>query len=245
MSTKTKIEWAERTWNPTIGCNEESPGCANCYANMMARRLQAMNVKGYENGFKLTLLPGRLDEPLKREKSTMYFVDSMSDLFHEEIPDEYIQQVLEIIRQAPQHIFQILTKRAKRMTKYFTNNQPPENAWIGVTVEDRAHGLPRIDELRRVPASVRFISMEPLLEDLVEVDLTGIHWVIVGGESGHRARPMKEEWVLNIKRMCEEQHVAFFFKQWGTWGCDGVKRSKKANGRMLEARAWDGFPRIG
>ncbi len=204
-----------------------------------------MNVKGYENGFKLTLLPGRLDEPLKREKSTMYFVDSMSDLFHEEIPDEYIQQVLEIIRQAPQHIFQILTKRAKRMTKYFTNNQPPKNAWIGVTVEDRAHGLPRIDELRRVPASVRFISMEPLLEDLVEVDLTGIHWVIVGGESGHRARPMKEEWVLNIKRMCEEQHVAFFFKQWGTWGCDGVKRSKKANGRMLEARAWDGFPRIG
>lgn len=244
MSTKTKIEWTEISWNPTVGCDPISPGCLNCYAKVMARRLQAMHVKGYENGFQLTLLPDRLDEPLKRKKPTMYFVDSMSDLFHEEIPEDYIRQVLEIIQQVPQHIFQILTKRAKRMADFFNNNQPPENVWVGVTAEDCLHGLPRIDELRKIPASVRFVSFEPLLEDLVEIDLTGINWAIVGGESGRKARPMKEEWVLNIKRMCEEQDVAFFFKQWGTWGSDGVKRSKKANGRMLEGRIWDDFPKI-
>ena len=242
MSTKTTIEWTEQTWNPTVGCSKISPGCAYCYAEVMAKRLQAMNVKGYENGFRLTILPDRLDEPLKRKRPTIYFVNSMSDLFHEEIPENYIRQVLEVTQQASQHTFQILTKRAERMADFFLNNKLSDNVWLGVTVENRAHGLPRIDALRRVSASVRFISIEPLLEDLVEIDLTGIHWVIVGGESGPKARPMKREWVLNVKRMCDEQGIAFFFKQWGTWGVDGKRRGKKNNGRILDGRIWDASP---
>ncbi len=246
MSTKSRIEWTEQTWNPAVGCTKVSPGCAHCYAEVMARRLQAMGVNGYDNGFALTLLPERLDEPLRRKRPTVYFVNSMSDLFHEEIPDAYIRDVFRVIGQAPQHTFQILTKRAERMAAFFTEfGAAPSNAWLGTTVEDRQHGVPRLDWLRQVPASIRFVSAEPLLEDLGTLDLTGIHWVIVGGESGPKARPMKPEWVLNIKRQCEEQRAAFFFKQWGGWGADGRKRAKKRNGRLLEGRTWDGVPEIG
>lgn len=244
MSTKTSIEWTEQTWNPAVGCSKVSPGCAHCYAEVMARRLQAMGVKGYENGFRLTLLPERLAEPVKRKRPTVYFVNSMSDLFHEEIPDSYLLQVLEVIRQAPQHTFQILTKRAERMAEFFRVNQPPPNVWLGVTVENRSYGLPRLHALRRIPAAVRFVSVEPLLEDLGEIDLTGIHWVIVGGESGPKARPMRREWVLNIKRQCDENQVAFFFKQWGGWSVDGEKLGKKQTGRLLDGRTWDAVPRI-
>ncbi len=205
-----------------------------------------MGVKGYENGFALSLLPKRLQEPLQRKKPTVYFVNSMSDLFHEEIPDDYIRQVFEVIRRAPQHTFQILTKRAERMAAFFADfGAAPPNAWLGTTVEDRRHGVPRLDWLRQVPARIRFVSDEPLLEDLGTIDLSGIHWVIVGGESGPKARPMRQEWVLNIKRQCEEQHAAFFFKQWGGWGADGRKRAKKRNGRLLEGRTWDGVPEVG
>jgi protein gp37 len=208
----------------------------------MARRLKAMGMKGYSNGFKLTLLPGRLEEPLKRRQPTTYFVNSMSDLFHEHIPDNYLQKVFAVIRQSPQHTFQILTKRAERMAKFFQGQTPPFNAWLGVTAENRADGLPRLDYLKTIPACIRFISAEPLLEDLGNFDLSGIHWVIVGGESGPKARPMKREWVLNIKNQCDHQHVAFFFKQWGGWGDDGRKRPKKQNGRLLDGRTWDDVP---
>jgi len=244
MSTKTSIEWTERTWNPAVGCSKISPGCAHCYAEVLAKRLQSMHIKGYENGFRLTLLPERLQEPMSRKRPTVYFVNSMSDLFHEEIPDSYLLQVLAVIRQTPHHIFQILTKRAERMAEFFHTTELPHNVWMGVTVEDRAHGLPRIDALRRVSASVRFISAEPLLEDLMEFDLTGIHWVIVGGESGPKARPMKREWVLNVKRLCDADGVAFFFKQWGEWGVDGLRRGKKRSGRVLDGRTWDSLPQI-
>lgn len=246
MSNKSKIEWTEQTWNPTVGCTKVSPGCNNCYAAVMARRLQAMGVKGYENGFNLTLLPKRIDEPLRRKRPTVFFVNSMSDLFHEEVPDFYINQVFEIIRDSPQHTFQILTKRAERMLAFFQSyGEAPPNAWLGVTVENRSHGLPRIDLLRRVKARIRFLSMEPLLEDLGEIDLRDIHWVIVGGESGPKARPMQPEWPSSIKGQCVMQNVAFFFKQWGGWGQDGKKRAKKQNGRLLEGRTWDGAPEMG
>lgn len=242
MSTKTSIEWTEQTWNPTVGCSKISPGCAHCYAEVMARRLKAMGMKGYENGFKLTLLPGRIEEPNGRRQPTVYFVNSMSDLFHEDIPDSYLRKILAVIRQSPQHTFQILTKRAARMAEFFQGQTLPKNIWLGVTVEDRAYGLPRLDHLRTVPSSVRFVSAEPLLEDLGAVDLTGIHWVIVGGESGPKARPMKSEWVLNIKDQCDAEEVSFFFKQWGGWGADGKKRAKKQNGRLLNGRTWDAVP---
>lgn len=242
MSTQTSIEWTEQTWNPAVGCSKVSPACTHCYAEAMAKRLQAMGVKGYENAFALTILPNRLDEPLKRTKPTIYFVNSMSDLFHEDIPDDYIRQVFDVIHRAPQHTFQVLTKRAERMAAFFQDHQPPRNAWLGVTVENREHGLPRLDWLRQVPAYIRFASLEPLLEDLGTLNLNGIHWVIVGGESGPKARPMKQEWVLNIKRQCEEQHSAFFFKQWGRWGVDGKKRAKKHNGRELNGQTWDQMP---
>jgi len=201
-----------------------------------------MGVHGYENGFKITLHPKRLQEPLRRHTPTIYFVNSMSDMFHEEIPDNYIRDVFDIIKKAPQHTFQVLTKRADRMMIFFKTYQISRNAWIGVTVEDKKNGVPRIEKLRNVKAHIRFLSIEPLLEDLGELDLTGIHWVIVGGESGPNARPMKQEWVLKIKQQCEMQNVEFFFKQWGGWGADGKKRAKKLNGRLLLGRTWDGIP---
>jgi protein gp37 len=203
-----------------------------------------MGVRGYENGFRLNLLPERLTEPLKRRKPTIYFVNSMSDLFHEDVPDAFIRQVFDVIRQTPQHTYQILTKRADRLPGFFSNYEAPRNAWLGVSVEDKKHGSPRIDALRQVPAHIRFLSVEPLLEDLGDIDLRGIHWVIVGGESGPKARPMKQEWVVNIQRQCEQQNVAFFFKQWGGWGADGKKRAKKQNGRILLGKTWDEMPSL-
>ncbi|NVK20543.1 MAG: phage Gp37/Gp68 family protein [Methylocystaceae bacterium] len=242
MSTNSKIEWTEQTWNPTTGCTKISPGCKHCYAEVMARRLHAIGTKGYENGFELSIEPERLKQPLERKKPTTYFVNSMSDLFHEGIPDSYLDQVFEVIRKTPHHTYQILTKRAARLPEYFSNRDCPENAWLGVSVEDRKYGVPRINYLRQVNAKIRFLSVEPLLEDIGQVDLSDIHWVIVGGESGHKARPMKEEWVENIKKQTEKYGNAFFFKQWGGWGSDGVKRDKKKNGRLLHGKTWDGYP---
>jgi protein gp37 len=242
MAGNSAIEWTEQTWNPTTGCTKVSSGCQNCYAEIMARRLKAMGLKGYENGFALTLHQDRLHAPLQRTKPTIYFVNSMSDLFHEEIPQNYIRQVFDVIKSTPQHTFQVLTKRAGRMARFFRSYDAPKNAWVGVTVENKKHGVPRIDKLRRVGVRIRFLSIEPLLEDLGNLDLTNIHWVIVGGESGPKARPMKPEWVEHIKQQCEEQNISFFFKQWGGWGADGKKRSKKANGRLLLGRTWDNMP---
>lgn len=209
----------------------------------MAKRLKAMGTPGYENGFALQILPQRLLDPIKRKKPTVYFVNSMSDLFHDRIPDGYIEQVFEVIEQTPQHTYQILTKRAARMARYFKNRSVPDNAWLGVTVENRKHGVPRIDYLRKVPARIRFLSIEPLLEDIGALDLKNIQWVIVGGESGPKARPMKQEWADSVRLQCAKQKVAFFFKQWGGWGADGQKRAKSANGRELNGRTWDEMPR--
>lgn len=242
MTMSSKIEWTEHTWNPISGCTKVSPGCKHCYAESMANRLKAMNTKGYENGFKLTLQPDKLNQPLNRKKPTKYFVNSMSDLFHEKVPIEYIEKVFAVIDQCPQHIFQILTKRSNRMLQYFQKHSVPQNAWIGVTVEDRRYGVPRIDDLRQISATIRFLSVEPLLEDIGEIDLTNIHWVIVGGESGNKARPMKPEWALNVQKQCKAQGAAFFFKQWGTWGADGIKRNKKINGRTLVGRTFNEYP---
>lgn len=244
MTTATKIEWTEQTWNPTTGCTKISSGCKHCYAEVMAKRLNAMGVRGYENGFRLSILPERLTEPLTRRKPTTYFVNSMSDLFHNDIPFVFLDRVFDVIKRTPQHTYQILTKRAARMRRYFTPGERflPSNVWLGVSVENRKYGLPRIDELREVEASIRFLSVEPLLEDIGQIDLTGIHWVIVGGESGPKARPMKPEWVAAIKEQCEHAGVAFFFKQWGGWGADGKKRPKKANGRLFAGRTWDEMP---
>lgn len=244
MTTASKIEWTEQTWNPTVGCTKVSPGCKNCYAETMARRLRAMGTPGYENGFRLTLMPDRLDEPLRRRKPTVYFVNSMSDVFHPKVPFEFVDQIFETIEQSPQHTYQMLTKRADRMATYFRTRRPPANAWLGVSVENRRHGVPRIDFLRQVPAKVRFLSVEPLLERLGPIDLTGIHWVIVGGESGPKARPMKLEWLTDIQDQCTRADVAFFFKQWGGWGVDGERRSKRSNGRELHGRTWDEMPEL-
>ncbi|MBA4344481.1 MAG: hypothetical protein C0423_20265 [Methylibium sp.] len=242
MTTISRIEWTEQTWNPTVGCTKISPGCKNCYAEAMARRLNAMGAPGYGNGFVLTVLPERLDDPIKRKKPTVYFVNSMSDLFHEKVPDVYIERVFEVIQRTPQHTYQILTKRAARMARFFKTRQVPTNAWLGVSVEDKKYGVPRIDHLRKVPARIRFLSVEPLLEDVGVLDLHDIQWVIVGGESGQKARPMHRAWALNVQQQCEAQNVAFFFKQWGGWGADGKKRAKSANGRVLEGRTWDEMP---
>ncbi|RQP26276.1 DUF5131 family protein [Piscinibacter terrae] len=242
MTTTSKIEWTEQTWNPTVGCTKISPGCKHCYAETMAKRLNAMGTPGYANGFALTLLPERLGDPYKRKKSTVYFVNSMSDLFHDRVPESFIEKVFEVIEHTPHHTYQILTKRGARMVRFFRNRSVPANAWLGVSVEDRRYGVPRIDYLRTVPARIRFLSVEPLLADVGELDLTDIHWVIVGGESGPKARPMKTEWVESIRTQCQQQDVAFFFKQWGGWGADGKKRAKAANGRELNGRTWDEMP---
>jgi protein gp37 len=242
MSTQSRIEWTEMTWNPTVGCTKISAGCKNCYAETMAKRLQAMGMRGYENGFKLSLMPERLGEPLARLKPTIYFVNSMSDLFHEKVPSSYIRQVFDVMGQASQHTFQVLTKRAERMASFCEGIAVPPNVWLGVSVENRKHGLPRVPVLRHINAGVRFLSIEPLLEDLGTFELRGIRWVIVGGESGHRARPMKPAWVDGIKRQCDAAGVAFFFKQWGAWGADGEKRSKTANGREFRGQVWDAMP---
>jgi len=239
----SKIEWTEATWNPSIGCNKVSKGCKYCYAEVMSHRLQAMGTVGYENGFKFKILPERLDFPKKIKKPTKFFVNSMSDLFHEKMPYWFLDEVFATIRQTPYHTYQILTKREKILVDYFKNREVPDNVWLGVTVEI-AKKKNRIDELRNINAKIRFLSIEPLLDNVGELDLTNIHWVIVGGESGHKARAMKPEWAIDIQKQCDEQEVSFFFKQWGTWGEDGLKRSKKANGRILLGQEWNEEPEL-
>jgi len=237
----TKIEWTEATWNPSIGCSKITAGCKNCYAEMMARRLQAMGTAGYENGFEFTLLPDRLTQPIFIKKPTKFFVNSMSDLFHEKMPFEYLDLIFETIKKTPHHHYQILTKRENILQEYFSKRNVPANVWLGVTVE-HAKTKHRIDFLREINANIRFLSIEPLIGDVGELDLTGIHWVIVGGESGVSARPMELKWITNIQKQCIEQNVAFFFKQWGTWGEDGIKRNKKENGSKLFGREWKEEP---
>lgn len=242
--SKHKIEWTEQTWNPSAGCTKISSGCKNCYAESMANRLQAIGVKGYENGFEFNIVPSRLGEPLKRKKPTVFFVNSMSDIFHEDMPLDYLDKIFDVIKKTPHHTYQILTKRADKMFKYLSNRTIPSNIWLGVTVEDKKNGVPRIDKLRQLNATVLFLSVEPLLENLGEINLDNIDWVIVGGESGNKARAMDESWVLNIKKQCAEKDIAFFFKQWGTWGADKVKRNKKENGKKLDGQIWQQFPEI-
>jgi protein gp37 len=237
----TKIEWTEATWNPSIGCSKKSAGCKNCYAEVMAKRLQAMKAPGYEQGFEFKVLPERLLQPVSVKKPTKFFVNSMSDLFHEKMPFKFLDQIFEVIASTPQHYYQILTKRERVLQKYFSKRKVPENVWLGVTVEheETKH---RIDVLRSIDAKVRFISIEPLVGDIGKLDLDGIHWVIVGGESGVSARPMDPQWAINVQKQCAKQKVAFFFKQWGTWGADGVRRSKKENGSILLDREWKEEP---
>lgn len=238
----TKIEWTDKTWNPITGCTKASSGCAHCYAETMARRLKSMGLEKYHNGFEVTLHEDDLNEPRRWKKGHNIFVCSMSDLFHESVPFEFIDQVLKTIRETPQHRYQLLTKRSERMAEYFVSRDVPANVWLGVTVECQATRS-RIDELRNIPATVRFISCEPLIEDLGELNLSGINWVIVGGESGPNARPMKKEWALNIRRQVKTEGIAFFFKQWGTWGSDGVKRNKHKNGKLLEGEVVQEMPK--
>ena len=237
----SKIEWTEMTWNPSIGCNKISEGCRFCYAESMSIRLQAMKTPGYENAFEFKIMPERIEYPLTIKKPTLFFVNSMSDLFHEEMPFEFLDEVFTMISRTPRHTYQILTKRERILEKYFARRVVPENAWLGVTVESDLRKN-RIEVLKGVDSKIRFLSIEPLLTDIGKLNLDGIHWVIVGGESGHGARPMNPEWVINIQKQCEEQNVAFFFKQWGAWGSDGQRRNKKTNGRVLLGKEWNGFP---
>lgn len=237
----SSIEWTDKTWNPITGCTKISEGCKHCYAEVMAKRLQGMKKPKYQNGFSITLHPNALNEPLGWTNPCMIFVCSMSDLFHNNIPFDFIDQILNIIKKTPQHNYQILTKRAKRMAEYFATRVVPNNVWIGVTVEN-SKVKDRIDYIRNINASIRFISCEPLIDDLGELDLKGINWIIVGGESGMQARPMKEEWVLNIKRQADDNNIPFFFKQWGTWGVDGIKRNKKINGNLLQGNIVQDMP---
>jgi protein gp37 len=239
----SKIEWTDATWNPSTGCNKVTSGCKNCYAETMAKRLQAMGTPGYENGFEFTIMPDRLELPKKIKKPTKFFVNSMSDLFHEKMPFDFLEEVFQTIEQTPIHQYQILTKRENILEEYFRTRKVPKNVWLGVTVEN-SKTKNRIDALRNIDAEIRFLSIEPLIGNVGKLNLENIHWVIVGGESGHKARPMKPEWAIDIQRQCDEQGVAFFFKQWGTWGEDGVKRSKKANGRILLGKEWNEEPEV-
>lgn len=245
--SKTSIAWTNRTWNPVTGCTKYSAGCAHCYAETMAKRLQGMGQKRYANGFELTLHPEALNEPKKVKEPSMFFVCSMADLFHDNVPYEFIDKVMNTIAATPQHTYQLLTKRITNMFDFFElfeyGRVVPSNCWIGTTVENTGVKW-RMDWLRDIKsAPVRFLSCEPLLSDLGNLNLSGIDWVIVGGESGNQARPMQKEWVLNIKLQCEEQGVPFFFKQWGTWGEDGIKRNKKANGCLLDGKVCQEWPK--
>lgn len=241
MST-SKIEWTDATWNPVTGCTKISAGCAHCYAETMARRLKAMGLDKYRNGFEVTLHDEAINEPKKWRQPRTVFVCSMSDLFHKDVPFGFIDKVIQVITETPQHRYQLLTKRAERMEEYFRTREVPKNVWLGVTVEVRA-SKPRIDSLRKISdAPIRFLSCEPLLEDIGVLDLSNIDWIIVGGESGTQARPMKEEWVRNVKVQCDATEKAFFFKQWGTWGSDGVKRDKHRNGKKLDGAVCQKMP---
>ena len=232
--SKSKIEWTESTWNPVSGCTKISNGCENCYAERMAKRLQAMGTKGYEDGFKVTLHPNSLEKPLKMKKAQMIFVNSMSDIFHKDIPEEYIMKIFEVMNKAHWHTFQVLTKRPKRLAQMANRLNWTENIWMGVTVESNDY-VDRVDYLRNLDIKVKFLSVEPLIDSVDKMKYTGIDWVIVGGESGYGCREIKKEWVLEVKDRCEKENIPFFFKQWG-----GV--NKKKNGRLLDGKIYDGMP---
>ncbi|WP_169784130.1 phage Gp37/Gp68 family protein [Campylobacter curvus] len=231
------------TWNPTIGCHKVSVGCTNCYAEVMAKRLQSLGNEIYKDGFKFKMLPSRLNEPLKAKRPTIFFVNSMSDLFHENMSFEFLDEILTIISQTPHHQYQILTKRPHRMRAYFLTRHIPKNVWLGTTVES-SFVKDRIDLIRDLNASVKWLSCEPLINDLGELNLSGIDWVVAGGESGAKARAMKKQWALNLKSECDRQGVAFYFKQWGAWGEDGIKRDKKANGTVLDGKIYKNYPKF-
>jgi protein gp37 len=234
MATKSSIEWTESTWNPLTGCTKISPGCKHCYAERMAKRLHAMGQPNYANGFKLTLHPHSLEVPLGWKKPQMIFVNSMSDLFHKDVPVDFIQQVFDVMRRADWHTFQVLTKRAERLLEIDPQIDWPSNVWMGVSVENQDYKY-RIDLLRQTHARTKFLSLEPLLGPLPRLNLRGINWVIVGGESGPGARPLLEEWVIDIRDQCRAKRVPFFFKQWG-----GVQ--KKRAGRLLQGETWSQMP---
>jgi protein gp37 len=235
MASNSPIEWTEATWNPVTGCNKISPGCKNCYAERMSKRLKAMGQRNYRNGFKLTLQPHMLELPLRWKKPQTIFVNSMSDLFHKDVPLEYVQEVFDVMKRAHWHRFQVLTKRADRLEQLSPLLEWAPNIWMGVSVENQKY-VSRIDHLRRTGAVTKFLSLEPLIGPLKDLDLSGIDWAIVGGESGFGARPMPIHWVTSIREQCLDAGVAFFFKQWG-----GVQ--KKRHGRELEGRTWDEMPR--
>jgi len=241
MSDRSKIEWTDATWNPVRGCTKVSPGCKHCYAETFAERWRGVPGHPYEQGFDLRLVHDKLADPLLWARSRTVFVNSMSDLFQDGVPDAYIARVLGVMRLADWHVYQVLTKRAERLQALLSSRHPStkqiKHVWFGVSVEDKKYGLPRIDHLRATPAATRFLSIEPLLEDLGTIDLDGIDWVIVGGESGHGARRMETEWVISIRDQCREACVPFFFKQWG-----GVQKSK--NGRDLDGRTWEDLPPV-
>jgi len=234
MALKSKIEWTENTWNPITGCSKVSEGCQNCYASTLALRLQRMGNPKYANGFNLTLHENSLNDPYTWKKPSRIFVNSMSDLFHDGISLEYIQKVFDVMNNNQRHVFQVLTKRSRRLEEMSTMLNWTENIWLGVTVEN-ARNKNRIEHLRNTPATIKFVSFEPLIGDVDEVDLSGIDWAIVGGESGWKSRPMKKEWVINIKNQCEQQGTLFYFKQWGG-------ANKRQAGRLLLERTWDDMP---
>jgi protein gp37 len=239
VAERSSIEWTDATWNPVRGCTKISPGCKHCYAETFAERFRGVKGHPYEKGFDLRLVPEKLHEPLRWRTPKRVFVNSMSDLFHEGVPDSYIQSIVEVMLQADWHTYQVLTKRSERMRDLLKTKlrfaSPKPHIWWGTSVEDKEYGLPRIEHLRSAPAGIRFLSIEPLLEDLGVFKLSGIHWVIVGGESGPGARPMNREWVISVRRQCRQQNVPFFFKQWG-----GVRKSR--NGRLLDGRTYDEMP---
>jgi protein gp37 len=238
MSDKSQIEWTDATWNPVTGCTKISPGCAHCYAERIAERFRG--TPSFPNGFDLSIRHDRLDIPLQWTRPRRIFVNSMSDLFHEKVPDEFISRVFDTMQKAHWHQFQVLTKRSGRLREIAPMLEWPSNVWVGVSVEYQ-RWTSRIDDLRTVPAAVRFLSVEPLLGPLV-LDLTGIDWVIVGGESGPKARPMKLEWAISVRDQCRDAGVPFFFKQWGNHDVDGIRHGKKVPTRLLEGRTWDEFP---
>lgn len=235
---QSSIEWTELTWNPVTGCSKVSQGCKFCYAEVMSRRLKAMGLEKYKNGFKVTIHPETLDEPYTWKKSRVVFVNSMSDLFHEDVPIDFIQEVFRVMKENPRHVFQILTKRTELLLEYDQAGllDWADNIWMGTSVEDE-RVMQRIDILRQTNAFTKFLSCEPLIGPLPGMNLSGIDWVIVGGESGHNPRPMKAEWVIDIKKQCEQAEVPFFFKQWGG-------RNKKKNGRKLLKQTWDEMPEM-
>jgi protein gp37 len=242
VSDHSRIEWTDATWNPIRGCTKISPGCAHCYAETFAERFRGVAGHPYEQGFDLRLVPGKLADPLRWRTPRMVFVNSMSDLFHQDVPDAYIEQVVEVMLRADWHTYQVLTKRSERLRQLLQTKlrraSTAEQIWWGVSVENRRDGLPRVDDLRASPARTRFLSVEPLLEDLGPFDLTGIHWVILGGESGPGARPMNKEWVTAIRDHCRTASVPFFFKQWG-----GTRKGK--TGRALDGQTYDEIPARG